>query len=789
MSFQSTLSEGDIADELAESQRQISIAEFFEKNKQMLGFDSEARALVTAVKEAVDNALDATEEAGFLPDIYVEIKEERDYYTLIVEDNGPGITKEQIPNIFGKLLYGSRFGARAQARGQQGIGISAAVMYAQLTSGTPAKITSRTPSRDTARYFELIIDTENNEPDIKIDDTTTWERPHGTRIELRMEANMRARRQLHDYITHTAVVNPHARIELVEPDAEFKFDRATDELPAETEEIRPHPHGVELGTVIKMLNSSDSYSLSGFLREEFTRVGGKTADAILDAFRDRHLGREMGLTPPRETDVDLEAAVVDAVANKSAEATSAFAERVTDAIDTEAPVTRSTLEEIIDDAGATIETEFDTTFGATVRENATVAAWEALTTGRADRLYDLVDAVTTDRKDEATVRGFTDRLASKFEGTERDRATRQTVREFVDRAADMTEERDDATFGDTARENVTGALWSAMETVPEDTPNVGTVAGDRDAAAEFVEAMRAIDVMAPPTDCLSPIRADLIEEGLRKEFTADFYSSETRDAEVHGGDPFIVEAGIAYGGEIETGEADLMRFANRVPLVYQRGACAITDVVRDIDWRNYELDQPGGSGMPSGPAVILVHVASTNVPFTSESKDAVANVPEIEKEIELAVREAARDLKSHLKRRRSLEKRRRKQTVIADILPEMAEKLAAVTEREEPDVDTALARVMNNVLVSRSRDNGTVELTVTNNTSAGVELDVTEIVSAEPAGLSAGTPVEMDGEWYVKWDPEVAAGEEATLTYRVDDDASTDVTVDGIDAEKLTVNT
>mgnify|MGYP000061891260 CR=1 FL=1 len=788
MSFQSTLGEGDVADELAESQRQISIAEFFEKNKQMLGFDSEARALVTAVKEAVDNALDATQEAGFLPDVYVEIKEEGDYYTLIVEDNGPGITKDQIPSIFGKLLYGSRFHKREQNRGQQGIGISAAVMYAQLTSGTPAKITSRTPSRDAAQYFELIIDTESNEPDIKTEEETTWERPHGTRIELRMEANMRARRQLHDYITHTAVVNPHARIELVEPDAEFKFDRATDELPAETEEIRPHPHGVELGTVIKMLGDTESYSLSGFLQGEFTRVGGKTAATILDAFRDRHFGREMGWYPPRgSADADLEADVVDAVANKPADATAAFAKRVTERVEADAPVTRSALVGIVGEVGDAIEAEFDTVFGATVREKATAAAWDALTADRAGRLYDLVDDVTTDRKDDAVLRGFVDRLAPKFDEADRDRATRDRLREFVDRAADMTEERDDATFGDTSRENVVEALWSSMGTVPDDLPNVGNVAGDRDAAADFVDAMRSIDVMAPPTDCLSPIRAELIEEGLRKEFDADFYAAETRDAEVHGGDPFIVEAGIAYGGELEDGEADLMRFANRVPLVYQRGACAITDVVRGIDWRNYELDQPGGSGTPAGPVVLLVHVASTNVPFTSESKDAVANVPEIEKEIELAVREAARDLKSHLKKRRSLEKRRRKQTVIADILPKMGEKLAAVTGRPNPDVDVALARIMNNVLVSRARENGTVELTVENNTDAGVELDVTEIVSAEPADLSAGTAVEMDGEWFVKWGPDVGSGEEATLSYRVDDGASVDVTVDGIPAEKLTV--
>ena len=182
--FQSTLGEEpDIAEELAESQRAISIAEFFEKNKHMLGFDSGARGLVTAVKEAVDNALDATEEAGIAPDIYVEIAESGNYYTLVVEDNGPGITAEQVPRVFGKLLYGSRFHKREQKRGQQGIGISAAVLYSQLTSGSPAKITSRTSGSEQAQYFELIIDTDTNEPEIQAERGTDWDRPHGTRIE------------------------------------------------------------------------------------------------------------------------------------------------------------------------------------------------------------------------------------------------------------------------------------------------------------------------------------------------------------------------------------------------------------------------------------------------------------------------------------------------------------------------------------------------------------------------------------------------------------------------------
>ncbi|MFB6353341.1 MAG: DNA topoisomerase VI subunit B, partial [Halobacteriales archaeon] len=628
-SFQSELEDTDIADELAAGQRAISVAEFFEKNKHMLGFDSEARALVTAVKEGVDNSLDASEEAGFLPDIYVEIEEAGDYYTLVVEDNGPGITKDQIPRIFGKMLYGSRFHQREQNRGQQGLGISAAVLYSQLTSGTPAKITSRTPKASEADYYELIIDTEDNEPEIQHEDTTTWDRPHGTRIELTLEANMRARQQLHDYITYTAIVNPHARIELIEPDAQFKFDRATDQLPAETTSIRPHPHGVELGTVIKMLGETDSYSLSGFLQGEFTRVGAKTAEEILDAFRDRHFGRELPWGPPRGVDdVDLARAVQHAVANKSKAATAAFAERVADGVADAGAVAHHELVDLIAETADDVEAEFGDTFGSTVRENAVAAAWEALTADRVTQLYERVRAATSQRKDDAAVRAFVERLAPKFDGVDRDRCTRKELVEFVDRAADKTAEYEDVTFGETARDNVVEAVWDDMRRVPDELPSVRAVARDRDAAADLVAAMRAVEVMAPPTDCLSPITAELVEAGLAKEVDADYVTAVTRDAEVHGGDPFIVEAGIAYGGELEEGgQVDLLRFANRVPLVYQRGACATTDVVKNIGWRNYGLDQPGGSGMPNGPAVIMIHVASTNVPFTSESKDALANIP------------------------------------------------------------------------------------------------------------------------------------------------------------------
>jgi len=136
--------EEPIAHRLAQDLKEISVAEFFERNKQILGFDSLHRALLTAVKEAVDNALDACEESEILPDIDVIIqKVDKNEYSVTVEDNGPGVVKKQIENILGRLLYGSRFHAIRQSRGQQGIGISAVVMYGQLTTGRPTRILSK----------------------------------------------------------------------------------------------------------------------------------------------------------------------------------------------------------------------------------------------------------------------------------------------------------------------------------------------------------------------------------------------------------------------------------------------------------------------------------------------------------------------------------------------------------------------------------------------------------------------------------------------------------------------
>ena len=801
-----TVPDGVAASELEESLRSISIAEFFEKNKHMLGFDSEARGIVTAVKEGVDNALDATEEAGHLPDIYVEIKETGDYYTLIIEDNGPGITKDQLPNIFGKLLYGSRFHTRAQSRGQQGIGISAAVLYSQLTSGKPARITSRTQGSPSAQYFELLIDTDTNEPEIQTEKTVDWDRPHGTRIELEMEANLRSRSSLHEYIKNTAVVNPHARLTFDDPklDEPLVFERATDELPDDVEEIKPHPHGVELGTLLKMLAATDSHSLSGFLQEEFTRVGKKTADGIIDNFRDIWYGREMqwdaSLYPvetPEDEDVDaptIAEAVSDAVANKGADATGAFAEGVAEAVMDAGRISYSGLRTIVEEQADAVEDEYGTRFGDTVRENAAEAAWPLIRSVAEADIVATADDVTTTRKNDEAVELLGATVARRLADADKSRATRKELDKFVAAGAERAADRHGESFGDTSQEKIADAIWEQMTTVSDDVPLVREVKDDRDQASALLQGMEQASVMAPPTKCLSPITPEVIEAGLKKEYDADFYAATTRDAEVHGGDPFIIEAGLVYGGEIQSeGSIDIGRFANRVPLVYQRGACSMTGVVKDINWQNYftgrtGLSQSGGQGMPQGPMLLVIHVASTNVPFTSESKDAVASVPELEHEVEQAIREVARDLKSHLQTQKNLRKRRQKQNVIADILPEMAEKFASVTGSETPDVDDSLAKIMNNVLVDREVDDGSVTLRVRNFSNSNADIELTEMVSAEvDLATDDATVVEMDDEWFVKWDGAVSKGETVTIEYETSDDAEFALDVEDIADEQVTV--
>ena len=226
----------------------------------------------------------------------------------------------------------------------------------------------------------------------------------------------------------------------------------------------------------------------------------------------------------------------------------------------------------------------------------------------------------------------------------------------------------------------------------------------REDAIAILAAIADVKIMAPPTDCLSPIGDTLIKKGLMHVLDGlrpEYYATPvTRSPKAVNGNPFVVEAGIVYGGDIPSdSQVQILRFANRVPLLYQQGACAITKAISEMDWRRYGLEQRGGKGIPFGPAIILVHVASTKVPFTSEGKEAVASFPELQSEIGLALRLCARNLKSHLNKMERKKKTHAKFEIVQEILPDMAKKAADHLGKPVPNLDRTITRIMNVVWV------------------------------------------------------------------------------------------
>ena len=237
-------------------------------------------------------------------------------FLVVVQDNGPGIVKAQVPKIFGKLLYGSKFHRLKQARGQQGIGISAAAMYGQLTTGKPIRVTSRVGKGKATHVYDIQIDTRKNEPVVTHDETLgQWHQEHGTRVELEIVANwQQGQRFVNRYVEHTALANPHATIHYNRPvgaaqrasadrpgNETLSFPRAANELPKEALEIKAHPHGVELGALMLMARESKSRDVRGFLQTAFSRVSAHAANEILakvpwgkKPLRPRVLGEDRG---------------------------------------------------------------------------------------------------------------------------------------------------------------------------------------------------------------------------------------------------------------------------------------------------------------------------------------------------------------------------------------------------------------------------------------------------------------------------------------------------------------
>ena len=514
--------------------QQASISEFFEKNKHFLGFDTLNRSIITAVKESVDNSLDACEEARLLPDINIEIhkiKGEKDQLLMIGQDNGPGIPAESITKVFGSLLFGSRFHTIRQTRGQQGIGITGVVMYSQLTTGKRTHVISKVVGEATAVHVEIGLDTKKNKAITRNRKRDHWFDGEGNVIEhgVRVEASMKAKYQrgkqsVHQYLRMTSIVNPHASISLKVFDEdkniidEGNWPRVTEVLPRPVQEIRPHPHGQEIGSFQRFLREADARKMTSFLRHNFSGVSMRAAREILEI------------------------------------------------------------------AGV----------------------------------------------DEARKPG-----------------------------------------GINASE-----------------------------AQAILSAFKEVKLLSPPTDCLSPIEDLLIKKGLSKAIDSKFVSTITRSPAVSSGNPFQVEVGLIFGTDLPAdGPVEVLRFANRVPLMYQQGGCLLTKGIESVDWKKYGLEHPGGRGIPKGPAAILVHLASTNVQFTSEAKEALSDNDEVVNEFRLALQEVGRGLRNHKRKSKQREKAKEKFELVNVILPEISEKTSMILGREEPDLAPVITNIMNAVFV------------------------------------------------------------------------------------------
>lgn len=586
-----------IAEDLAKKQREISIAQFFEKNRQILGFDSLQKSLIMAVKESVDNSLDACEEAEILPDIEVVLKSVgKDEYYLSVEDNGPGIIRKEIPKIFGQFLYGSKFFSMQQARGQQGIGISAVVLYSQITSGKPIIITSKTKESDVAYQVKMFIDTKENKASVLSEDVVIVAKEHGLKVEFYMKGKyVKGRQSILEYLKNSAIVNPYAKIRFTAPDGEIiTYDRVSNKIPVPPKETKPHPLGLEIGDILELAKNTKHRALSSFLSGEFSKVSNKIAQEICSICR---------------------------------------------------------LDPAMDPASL--------------------------------------------------------KLAD---------------------------------------------------------------------AKNIMETFKQTKLLPPSPESLSPIGEMLIKKGLKNvlgSYKPSFYAIPvSRKPAIYHGNVFIVEAGMVYGGDLSKEEqVSIIRFANKVPLLYQAGSCAITKAVSEMDWRKYGFEQKSGVGIPSGPAILLVHVASTKIPFTSEAKEAIAEVPEIIEEIKLALRDLARQIRTFLTKKEIKAKLSEKFFLVQKILPQIANKSASILNRPVPRLEPIITQIMNVVwideTIDESKESVRVSVTVSNFTAEEklfkLYADLPEVKVVENS-VESGCKIDAENDT-LEWDISLKSLEQKTLKF------------------------
>ena len=499
---------------MAQTFEEISASDFFYRNRDIAGFTNPSRAIFAAIRELVENSLDAAESSMIPPEIYVrlsfegEATKETQIFRLRVEDNGCGIQPKFIPSAFGQVLYGSKYKLR-QMRGTFGLGGKMAVLYGQITTHQPALVTSSTGTAKIYQ-FKLMMDIQRNRPivlDRKVQ--INKEQWHGTVVEFTLEGDyLRAKPKIIEYFKQTAMVNPYANLTFVDPKGRlYKFTRGTTRMPEPPKETLPHPYGVDVELLQRLIQLTVDKKMIDFLRHHFHRVGEITAQKFLDF---------AALSPSKNPK-------------------------------------RLSHEEIV-------------------------------------------------------------RLMHNL----------KKFKEFL----------------------------------------------------------------PPDASCLSPLGEELLKAGIEKELKPEYLVVHQRKPSTYAGHPFIIEMGIAYGGEIPKRNSFLIyRFANRIPLLYDEASDVSYKVITSMNWRRYKVS-------PDMPIAIVIHICSTKVPYKTVGKEFIADRPEVRREVANAIREIGRELQHFLSRKEHVHMERKRLGIFSKFLPKIAQFSSVLAGKEKlPDIEKLLKSV------------------------------------------------------------------------------------------------
>ena len=582
---------------IKEKFNQISPSEFFYSNRDLAGFSNPTRSLYTAVREFVENALDACDQKGILPDVHLTIKavdpEKSDPkpYILTVKDNGPGIDSEHIPLAFGTVLYGSKFGLK-QARGMFGLGATMAILYGQITTNKPVVVKSSIDGK-IQETFELLLDIQKNKPVI-VKHTTKEISKKGLSVSICLEGDYsKAGNKIRDYVYETSLITPYASITFDDPKGQkFSHSRFVKEIPPPPTIIRPHPHGIDVERIRRMIVESqfEIPNIDDVMIEKVRKDLGLSKKTLsYTAIMEK--AKKKWKTLPRQVRVVI--------------ALMSFLK-----MDFE-KLNKIKIEDIDIPNKKLFYWDFGDSQSKSVDMNPESQYYKQLTN---------------------TVQGepLTTFLTKRFQ-----RIGPTTAIKFADFAGFKPEKR-------------MGSMTN------QELVNLS------DSLQKFE------DFLAPDPSCLAPLGEEPLEKGIKKFFNPDFAAVVQRPASAYSGFPFVVEMGIAYGGEIKTGGPHVYRYANRIPLLYDEGSDVVLKVVNDTDWGRYKI-----KGEP--PFIIVSHICSTRIPYKTAGKENVADRQEIERELRLALQYLSRKLAAYMSKRGQAEMAKKRANLYAKYIPLIAE--------------------------------------------------------------------------------------------------------------------